>query len=200
MRTQEHIFLIDTCKSMGVIHHSNAVQNILKRITTIFKTDPWKLELCLFTVVTFNSIQVKCLANKVSIETFGTIDDIVCEGHFNLLKGIEYLRQFNSSINLQKTPKKNYTPTLTIITGLIPQEDLDKTEIKYLKENFAIGTGINDSVRSDESSNWEWRYSPIIGTTNNKTVQDYYKRFFNRVITFEDHDGFAKLYYEYSRN
>jgi uncharacterized protein YegL len=185
---------------MGVIHQSNAVQDILKRITTIFKTDPWKLETCLFTVVTFNSIQVKCLANKLSVESFDTIDGFVYEGHFDLLRGIEYVKHFNSSIYLQKTHKSNYTPTLTIITGLIPQEDLDNNDIKFLKENFAIGTGIEDSIRTDESLNSNWRYSPIIGTTNNKSVQDYYKRFFERVITFEDHDGFAKLYYDYSKN
>jgi uncharacterized protein YegL len=185
---------------MDVIHQYNAVQDILKRITTIFKTDPWKLESCFFTVVTFNSIQVKCLANKVPVETFDIKDDFICEGHFNLSRGIEYVKHFNSSINLQKTDKRNHTPTLTIITGLIPQEDLDNNEINFLKENFAIGTGIEDSIKSDESSNGNWRYSPIIGTTENKSVQDYYKRFFERIISFENHDDFAKMYYDYSKN
>ena len=198
MRTQEHIFLIDTCKSMAVIHQWKAVQNIIERITNIFKNDPWKLETCLFTIIIFNSTKVECLANKVPVEFLKTNENYFCEGHFNLLGGIEYLKSFNISSNLNKTFKRNYTPTLTIITGIMPQEDLDYTDIKFLKENFAIGTGIEDSIRSDESPNW--RYSPIIGTTSNKSVQEYYKRFFERVITIENHDDFAKLYYDYSTN
>ena len=197
MRIQEHIFLIDTCKSMAVIHQTKAVQIIIDRIKNVFKNNPYKLESSQFTIITFNSIKIQCLANKVHVESLNATEDYVCEGQFNLLGGIQYIKHFNSSINLHK---RVCTPTLTIITGIIPKNDLDCNEIKFLKENFAVGTGIEDSIRSDGSPNWNWRYAPIIGTTGNKSVQDYYKRFFERVITIENQDDFAKMYCEYSRN
>jgi len=196
MKTWEHIFLIDTSRSMAPVHADNSISECIQGIIKTFRTWPRLCELVVISIYTYNE-SVSCIFKKKSLFELTEISKFICENKSNLKSGIDYLKSTCEAISLKKD-SYDYLPTLTIFTGIYPSESFTIEDLEFLRDNFAVGTGIEDFVKSPEDPNWNWRNSPIIATSRNLSVQEHFKRHFERVYSYENIDEFVNMYTMYA--
>lgn len=187
-KKHQHIFLVDISKSMKIIHDESVFQLLFKNLCEAINNHPYRNERIEISVITFSEV-LNIIVNKKTAKEIISIPNFTCNGKSNISNAVKDMKSFFET----QRNESIYKPTLTIFSGIIP-DSLTEDQIIYLRDEFAVGIGIEDCVYDIKNPKRNWRFGPIVITANNESIIEKYKKISDKIFDYQNLNNFTKEY------
>jgi uncharacterized protein YegL len=176
MRKARIYFLVDTSRYM-IGAPISKIEEIIKTFIREDCTDPHILEIRHYSIITFGNSEVKeYLPLTEASNVYGVPIQFTCSKERKFVESIDLLMK--KLENVIVTPpydsKGDYATGLFIFTGGLPEDQLSKEQISFLRTGFESIMGIDSKVNGT-----------FLILFNNEYVRKWYSNFFKNEQIFD---------------